>query len=267
MLKFISLGSGSSGNCYYLNSDGYGIIIDLGIGIRAFKRHFSNYGLTLAQIKAILVTHDHTDHAKAVGVLSQTFHIPVYASEKIHKSIMMNHYISKKIPHELQKITHINEAFDLGPFNIQPFHVPHDSADNNGFIIHVEDKCFVLMTDIGHITEEMGGIVNQATHLVIESNYDTKMLETGPYPVRLRNRISGPYGHISNIETAQFLAENLNKDLINRVWLCHLSAENNTPQHAYDTISNTLSDKDLELMPNFKLEVLPRKTPTLLMEL
>lgn len=266
MLKFISLASGSSGNCYYLDCDGYGLIIDLGIGIRTFRRHCSDYGIKLADIKAVLVTHDHTDHVKAVGVLAQSFHIPVYTSQKVHQSMMLNHYISKKVPVELQRIIHRGSSFNIGPFHITSFRVPHDSADNNGYIIEAEKKCFVIMTDIGHFTEEMPDIVRRATHLIIESNYDEKMLVTGPYPARLQKRISGELGHISNKETAEFLATNLNRELIKRVWLCHLSAENNIPHVALGTVTEALKTAgfELKLDTQFKVSVLARRTPSIM---
>lgn len=267
MLQFISLGSGSCGNCYYINSDGYGIIIDLGIGIRSFKKLFSDYGLKIAQIQAALITHDHTDHVKAIGSLSRDFHIPVYTSQKVHDSIMHNHYVSKKIPLPFQHSITRGQSFQLGPFDITSFGVPHDSADNNGYLLRVEGKCFVLLTDVGHFTEEMPTIIQQATHLVIESNYDEAMLRSGHYPLRLQKRISSPNGHISNAETAAFLAQNLNKDLIRKVWLCHLSAENNLPRIAYDTCSKALTEAGFVLEvegKNLDLQVLARRTPSLL---
>lgn len=270
MLQFISLASGSSGNCYYLNADGYGIIIDLGISLRNFKRLFSNYGQNIAQIKAILVTHDHTDHVKAVGALSREFHIPVYTSQKVHDSIMQNHFVSKKIPFALQHVVEIGNAFELGPFNITSFHVPHDSADNNGYLIHVHGKCFVLLTDIGHYTDEMRDFIHSANYLVIESNYDTEMLAVSRYPKRLQNRISGGNGHISNAQTAEFLSENLNSELIERIWLCHLSAENNIPSIAYKTCSEALQKAGFTLegdSRNLTLEVLARRTPSLVIDL
>lgn len=267
MLKFISLGSGSSGNCYYLNSDGYGIVIDLGIGIRQFKRHFSNYGLNLAQVKAILVTHDHADHVKAVAMLSREFHLPVYTSQKVHDSMLSNRFLTKKVEPEMRRVVECATPFDLGPFNVTSFHVPHDSTDNNGFIVRVEGKCFVLLTDVGHFTEEMPGIIASATHLVIETNYDEQMLETGKYPNRLKKRIKNGYGHSSNASTASFIAQHLDKEKIKHIWLCHLSAENNLPRIAYDTTASALKEAGFNLDGDTKLEVLARTTPSLLMEL
>ncbi len=270
MLQFISLASGSSGNCYYLNADGYGILIDLGINLRNFKRLFSDYGQTIAQIKAILVTHDHTDHVKAVGALSREFHIPVYTSQKVHDSVMQNHYVSKKIPLALQHSVEVGVPFELGPFQLTAFTVPHDSAHNNGYLIRLHNQCFVLLTDVGHFTSEMEAIVHSANHLVIESNYDAGMLAAGRYPQRLQKRIAGGYGHISNTQTAEFLSKHLNPELIKHVWLCHLSAENNLPRLAHDTCSAALQKAGYILEgehKNLSLEVLARRTPSLVIDL
>lgn len=279
MLQFISFASGSSGNCYYLLCDGYGIVIDLGIGIRTFRKHFSDYGLSISQIKAILVTHDHTDHVKAVGAVAQTFKIPVYTSAKVHASMLVNHFVSKKVPQELRRTVEKGTPFRLGPFEITPFHVPHDSADNNGYLIACEDISFVIMTDIGNFTEEMEQVASRATHLVVEANYDETMLATGRYPARLQKRIRGPYGHSENGDTARFLAARLNPSLIRRVWLCHLSAENNLPAKAYEAVSQALTGAGMRIVAQettagslfgsgqpqgIVLQVLPRQTPILL---
>lgn len=269
MVQYISIGSGSSGNCGYLICNGYGLLIDLGIGIRLFRKQFSNYGLPIAQIQAILVTHDHTDHVRAVGAVSQKFHIPVYTSAKVHESIRANHYVSKKVPADLRHDVLHGNPFDLGPFRITPFFVPHDSAENNGYLIEVENRRFVLITDVGHFTEEMAPLVHSATHLVIESNYDDQMLDEGRYPKRLKERIRSGNGHSSNKQTADFLAAHLSPDVIRHIWLCHLSEENNRPDLARDAVAEALAEAGMKVnvADGFKLDVLPRRTPTLLMEL
>lgn len=266
MLQFISLGSGSSGNCYYLNADGQGLLIDLGLGIRLFRKHFTNYGLSLDSLKAILVTHDHTDHAKAVGALSRQFRIPVYATEKVHNSMLKNHFLSKKVAAEMRRDIAAGDTFQIGPYSITPFHVPHDSADCVGYDIQVGDIRLAILTDVGHFTDEMIPIVGQATHLIIEANYDPDLLAAGRYPLRLQKRISGGSGHTSNRQCAEFLAQHLNKDTTRRVWLCHLSEENNRPQLAETTVSEALQAAGFSInnTTGLKLEVLPRRTPTLL---
>ncbi len=269
MIQFLSIASGSSGNCYHLSCDGQSILIDCGIGIRLLKRTFSNYGLTFARVAGILITHDHVDHTKAVGAVSQAFHLPVYATEPVFGVIRDNYVITKKVPDELKRVIRPYETITIGPFEITPFHVPHDSADNNGYIICAHELTFVLMTDIGTFTTEMEQIVNRATHLVIEANYDPALLAQGPYPPRLRSRITGPRGHISNDETGDFLAAHLDRERIRNIWLCHLSAENNRPDIALKTVTDrlTASGYDLNARGAVKIDALARKTPGLLTDL
>jgi len=271
MLRFISLGSGSSGNCYFLHFSGTGLIIDCGIGIRKFKKYFNQFGLPLSPVAGVLVTHDHTDHVKAVGAVAQAYGYAVYTSEKVHQSIMRNHFVSKKIPAEQQHIVRHGVPFELPPFKITSFFVPHDSAENNGYIIEADGKRLVLLTDVGHFTEQMREIVSQATHLIIEANYDEQMLTTGRYPKRLQKRIMSDTGHADNEATARFLASTLTPaSPLKHIWLCHLSAENNTPDKARSAVSQALREAGIPLAPapnGLTLDVLPRQQPTLLLEL
>lgn len=265
MTQFICFGSGSSGNCYYLCHDGHGLVIDLGIGIRHFKKHFSDYGLSLAKIDAILVTHDHTDHVKAVGVLSNEFHLPVYASEAVHNGMQRNHFMSKKVKTEDKRFTEADKSFEIGPFHIVPFDVPHDSSANSGYFITVGDLKFCLITDAGHVTENMKKHLREATHIVLEANYDEAMLATGPYPAYLKKRIMSERGHLSNIECAETLATCLHPE-IRQIWLCHLSEENNHPELARKTISAAVEKAGID-WEKTQLNVLRRTVPSALHEL
>lgn len=266
MVKFICFGSGSSGNCYYLIAEDFGIIIDLGIGLRSLKKHFGDFGLTMDKIKAILVTHDHTDHVKSVGQMSQDFHLPVYSSEAVHKGMGRNYFMKKKIAPDLRKFLSVGHPVQLGPFEVTSFPIPHDSAGNNGFFITYKDIRFCLITDAGHVTEEMTGYIKQSDYLVIEANYDEAMLTIGPYPPYLKRRIASPKGHMCNSETARILAENL-PETTKYVWLCHLSEENNHPELARKTVEGVLMQAGYPLGKTLKLEVLKRKVPSPLYEL
>ena len=318
-MKFICFGSGSSGNCYYLESRGTAILIDLGIGIRAFKRYMSNYGLTIPKIAAIIVTHDHTDHIKAVGPMAITYRTPVYASQRVHEGIDRNRFMTKKIPAELRVLTELNTPFEVGNFRITPFAVPHDSSDNNGYFIELiqaepeEDKMFgslfgsvdtapisigeppknigdsqknvgdfsenvgensqdaptalptfCLITDAGQFTDDMIPYVKRAKYLIIEANYDTDMLANGPYPKYLQDRISSGRGHLANVLTAAALRTHLTP-VTQRIWLCHLSAENNHPDTAAATVREAIATLPFEAKPT--VEVLRRTVPSELMEL
>lgn len=266
MLNFICLGSGSSGNSYFLYTENYGILIDAGIGIRQLKKHFQTYGLSLTQIKAILVTHDHADHIKAVGTLSADFGINVYATQLVHEGICRNYCVTKKVKDEKAKIIEKEKMFKLNDFEITPFHVPHDSTDNVGYSIQCHDVNFCLITDAGHVEEHFATYISKANYLVLEANHDVDMLMMGPYPAYLKGRITGPKGHLSNASAAEVLTQNVSPHM-KHVWLCHISEENNHPEIAKKTVEAKLRAAGIIAGTDFKLDVLKRKVPSVIYEL
>jgi len=266
MLQFLSFGSGSSGNCYCLTTENGTLLIDAGIGIRALKKHLYAYGISAASIHAILVTHDHADHIKAVGAISNEKQLPVYTTKAVHEGIVHNYCVTKKISEPHRKYVEKGKTFRLGPFEITPFGVPHDSSDNVGYCVVCEGITFCLMTDVGHVTDEMKTFITRANYLVIEANHDVEMLKNGPYPDFLKTRVLGENGHLSNAACAQALAENASPDL-RHVWLCHLSEENNHPELARKTIEHTLRGYGIVAGADFELTVLKRRTPSDIVEL
>ena len=266
MLRFISFGSGSSGNCYYLYTEKDGIIIDTGIGLRNLRKHFHDYGMRLSSVRNVLVTHDHADHVKSVGSLSADFHLPVYTTRKVHAGIDGNYCVRKKINREYKKYIEVGETFQLGEFTITSFAVPHDSSDNVGYQIVCEGVTFCLMTDVGHVTDAMKPFIGDANYLVIEANHDEEMLLQGPYPQYLKDRILGPEGHLSNKDCAMALVENATPSLCH-VWLCHLSEENNHPELARKTVEMVLQSHGIVPGKDFLLDVLKRKMPSDVYEL
>lgn len=266
MLHFISLGSGSSGNCYMLYTDNDALLIDAGIGIRALKKHLRDYGLSVSKINNILITHDHADHVKSVGSLSKDNQLPVYATRKVHVGICGNWCVKNKIAGSLAKIIENNVTFTLGDFKVTPFEVPHDSYDNVGYKVEAEGVTFCLMTDIGYVTDEMKPFISCADYLVIEANHDPEMLRNGHYPQHLQERILGYRGHLSNSDCGKAIAENASPKL-KHVWLCHLSDENNHPELAKKTIEQVLASYGIVAGVDFVVDVLKRKVPTGIFEL
>ena len=266
MLRFISLGSGSSGNCYYLQTADDALLIDAGVGLRTLKKHLHNYGLRLDSVKHILITHDHADHVKSVGIISSEYNVPVYAINEVHNGIYRNYCVPRKIPAD--NVRHISkgEKIRLGDFIVTPFAVPHDSSGNVGYRIEAEGVTFCLMTDVGHVTEEMQDYIAEANYLVIEANYDVEMLKNGPYPQHLKVRIDGPTGHLSNVACGEAIA-NYATTCLKRVWLCHLSEENNHPVLALKTVEQTLRSYGIIIGKDFIVEDLKRKSPSELYEL
>ena len=266
MIRFCSLSSGSSGNCYYLYTENDSLMIDAGLGIRAIKKCFREYGFSLAKVGNILVTHDHADHVKAVGLVCRDFHTNVYATRLVHEGIANNYCVRAKIAVEHQRLVEKGVPFTLGDFRITPFGVPHDSCDNVGYRIECGGVSFCLMTDAGSLTEEMASMIGDTDYLVIEANYDEEMLAGGPYPQHLKVRIAGQRGHMSNRDCAKAIAENATSRL-KRVWLCHLSEENNHPELARKTVEQVLRSYGIVAGKDFALEVLKRKVPSGVYEL
>ena len=266
MLKFISFGSGSSGNCYYLFTETDGLIIDIGVGIRTLKKQFKDYGLSFSSIHYVLITHDHADHIKSVGSISHELMLPVHATAKVHNGIERNYCVQRKLKPEMKCCIVAGEPLELGDFRVTPFSVPHDATDNVGYQIEAEGITFCIITDAGSITEEIGTYISKADYLVIEANHDVEMLKHGPYPMHLKERIMSSTGHLSNKDCAKALAENMTERL-KHVWLCHLSEENNHPELARKTVEQELRSYGIVAGKDFELEVLKRNTPTGVFEL
>ena len=266
MLRFISLGSGSSGNCYYLWTEQGGILIDAGLTSRVMKSHFHTFGIQPENIRAVLITHDHADHIKSVGRLATEYNIPIYATALVHEGIARNYCVSPRVPAERKFVIEKDQPFDIAGFHITPFDVPHDSTDCVGYRIEAENVRFALITDIGHITEDVRNEVNNANYLVLESNHDHEMLMAGPYPAYLKGRISGPTGHLSNKEAAELLAQYATPSL-RHVWFCHLSEENNHPELVRKTADAVLRNVGIVPGADFLLDVLKRKVPSQIYDL
>ena len=236
-------------------------MIDVGIGVRMLKKYFHDYGLPLTKINNILLTHDHADHVKSVGSLSHDFSIPVYSTRKVHAGVGNNYCVRHKIDSKLVKYLVKGERLHLDNFVVTPFGVPHDSSDNVGYMVECEGITFCLITDVGHVTEEIKSYIGRANYLVLEANHDLEMLARGNYPKYLKDRILSEDGHLSNTDCGKALAENATPQL-RKVWLCHLSEENNHPELARITVVQTLRNHGIAVGEDFDLEVLKRKSPT-----
>lgn len=246
------MGSGSSGNCYYIGTRQYGFLIDAGVGIRTVKRGLKENGLSFENIWGLFITHDHTDHVKTVGILGEKYHIPVYLTAEMLNGINHNYRITEKLVTS-SKLFKKGEHINIRDFVIQSFPVSHDASDCVGYSFFYGNQHFVLATDLGFIGKEAADHISQANYLVIETNYDEEMLKFGPYPYPLKQRVRSHTGHLSNEHAANFLANNWTPKLTH-VFLCHLSQENNTPELAFNTINNALIEKGGRLDLLYPLE-------------
>jgi len=266
MIQFLCLGSGSSGNSYFLKTESTSILIDAGLGIKMLKKLMRPYGFSLEQLDAVFITHDHADHIKAVGHLANDLNKKIFATEKVHFGIDHNYCVTSKLKAEDRVYINKDVTTTIGDLEITPFDVPHDSNDCVGYRVCQGDITFCLITDVGHITPTIEDKIKEANYLVIEANHDEDMLMMGPYPAYLKGRIKSQTGHLSNKECAETLANNATPNL-KHVWLCHLSEENNHPELARKTVDAILRSYGIIPGTDFKMDILKRKTPTGIYEL
>ena len=261
-MKFISLGSGSSGNCYLLQSGETSILLDAGISLRSLKKHLKDIGLSLEEdIAAVFVTHDHADHIKAVGNIACDYGKTIYATELVHEGIACNRCLRIDVPNNRKAFVEKGTTVEMAGFRITPFDVPHDSRDCVGYVVEADGVRFCLITDVGHVTDTIREQVGLANYLVLESNHDVNMLLMGKYSPYLKERISSDKVHLNNEQAARLLAEYATPQL-RHVWLCHLSEENNHPVLARKTAEAVLRQHGIIPGVDFELDVLKRKMPS-----
>lgn len=252
-LRYISFGSGSSGNCAYLGLDtgegsSTGVLIDAGVEPRIVYDALRDNRIDIRSISGILLTHDHGDHVKFVyPMLRANRHMVVYTTMRTMTGLLRRHNISNRIK-DYQKIIYIEHPFDAAKFSITAFRTSHDGTENVGYSITTHDGAhnFVIATDTGIVTQEADNYLRKANYIVIESNYDHHMLMDGPYPEFLKARIVGDRGHLDNKYTADYLKKIIHPGL-SHIFLCHLSEENNTPDIALSTTRNALASLGLRI--------------------
>ena len=259
-VSFLSLASGSSGNCYYIGTPDYGILIDAGISARLIKKILKDKEIDFDKIIAVLITHDHGDHIKTVGCLGEKYNLPIYTTERVHDGIDRSRFVEETL-FQSRKIIEKEVPFIIRDFRIIAFEVPHDSSENVGYMIQFGNQRFTIATDVGNITETVARYLCMANHLVLESNYDEEMLRFGSYPDFLKERVGSRTGHLCNRESAEFLAINYSPEWKN-VWLCHLSRENNHPELLYKTVDYRLLQEGIRAGKDFILTILKRMTPS-----
>lgn len=252
-LRFISFGSGSSGNCYYIGIDtgegrSSGILIDAGVEPDKVYESLRDNKIDIKSISGILLTHDHGDHVKYVyNILRNNRHMVVYTTMRTMNGLLRRHSISNRIK-DYHKIIYIEHPFEAATLNVTAFRTSHDGTENVGFAIESKDCVhrFVIATDTGVVTPEADNYLRKANYIVIESNYDRNMLVNGRYPEYLKARIIGDRGHLDNRISAEYVKGIVGPSL-SHVFLCHLSEENNTPEIAYRTMKESLLSLGLRI--------------------
>lgn len=258
-IKFMSLSSGSCGNCYYLGTGKSGILIDAGVSLKRLKKVLQENGLDNDSFSAILVTHDHLDHIRHLGSYCKRLSKPVYTTATIHNALARHTFTAPTIAPCRRVLAHA-QWNEVAGMNVMYFVVPHDATQTVGYAIETEGHKFVIMTDVGRVTDEAVEHARKADTVVIESNYDMDMLMSGPYTHELKMRIVQGCGHLSNDECASAIRRFYHPGVRN-IFLCHLSENNNTPDLAYKSALEALSTVGAE-KGTVALRCLPRQYPS-----
>lgn len=236
MAELCPLGSGSNGNSTLIRSGSTSILVDAGLSCKAICTALEQVGSHYEHLDAILLTHEHSDHIKALPVLLKKLTCPVYATEAVLDYIRRN----LKIPAHTALVPLEDKPLELHDFEVRSFSTPHDSVGSVGYQFRTQDdKLLAVATDLGHMTEEIMNFLLPCKTILLESNYDEGMLMCSSYPYMLKRRIASSVGHLSNLDcasTAVALARNGVEHLI----LGHLSQNNNLPELAYTATKNAL---------------------------
>ena len=225
------LASGSRGNSIYISSGSTSVLFDAGLSGVEIERRMRFRGLTPNKLDAIVVSHEHADHIRGVGVLARRFGLPVHmAPETADAAKTDMGTINTVLPFE------VGVSFSINDLEIHPFSVSHDAASPAGFTINTRGCKIAIATDLGIATGMVRHHLKDATHLVLEANHDLLMLEHGPYPWPVKQRVKGRSGHLSNDSAKELLMEILH-DRLEHVILAHISESNNTPEKALSVVS------------------------------
>lgn len=257
MARFCPLFSGSSGNCYLVGSGKDNILIDIGKNAKTIERALTDLHISIDSIRAIFITHEHTDHIAGLSVFASRYKIDVYASAGTLQALEEKGCLNGKF--ECKVID--SKGAGAGDMHIIPFSTPHDSRESIGYKIFTPDgRVVAVATDLGEMTDEVRSCLAGSDLVVLESNHDTRMLENGSYPYYLKRRIASPTGHLCNGQCAHelpFLAQSGTT----RFFLAHLSRENNHPDLAFQTALCALTSINLKQGVDFELFVAPPSNP------
>lgn len=240
-MRFCPLFSGSSGNALFVKGGNAAVLVDAGLAGSTVSGALRAIGEDPAALAGILVTHEHMDHVRGVGVLARRLKVPVYANEGTWRGMLQ---YTGAIPEGQVRVFETGREFHIGDMAVFPFKTPHDANESVGFTFRADGRKLSVLTDVGHMHEGLFDAVAGSDLLLIESNHDVEMLKVGPYPYPLKRRILGDEGHLSNDACGAALAKLFGRG-VKRAVLGHLSGENNLGSIALETVRAALRAEDI----------------------
>ncbi|WP_099225158.1 MBL fold metallo-hydrolase [Listeria costaricensis] len=240
-ISFSILASGSSGNATLVETGDQKILIDCGLSGKKMEGLFSQVGRSISDVDAILITHEHSDHIKGLGVLARKYKLPIYANRRTWQA--MDSMIGE-VSNEQKFEFAMETVKDFGSLQVESFGVSHDAAEPMFYIFHNGNKKFVMITDTGYVSDRMKGHIAGADAYLFESNHDVEMLRMGRYPWNVKRRILGDEGHVSNEDAGLAMSEVIT-DRTKRIYLGHLSKDNNMKDLARMSVTQTLAGEGI----------------------
>lgn len=248
-MHFSVLASGSTGNAFYVETENQRILVDAGLSGKGMEGLFQQIGRNLSDLTAVLVTHEHSDHIKGLGVIARKHKLPIYANEKTWRA--MEGHIGE-IATEQKFVFDMETVKSFGSLDVESFGVSHDAAEPMFYVFHHQGKKIALMTDTGYVSDRMKGVISNADCFVFESNHDVGMLRMGRYPWSVKRRILSDVGHVSNEDAALAMSEVIG-DQTKRIYLAHLSLDNNMKDLARMSVTQTLESQGFIVGEGFSL--------------
>lgn len=233
-MRLCSIASGSSGNCIYAGSDATHLLIDVGISCKRIEEGISTLGVKISEVDAIFITHEHADHINGLGVIARKYGIPIYGTAGTIQEIKKTASLGD-IDESLFQCIRADEKCIIKDMTLYPMRTSHDAAEPVAYRISHDKKKIGIITDLGCYNDYTVACLRDLDVLYLEANHDVKMLQVGPYPYFLKQRILGDKGHLSNEASGKLLSRLLN-DHLQAVVLGHLSKENNMPELAYEAV-------------------------------
>lgn len=242
-LRFSVLASGSTGNAFYIESDEQRLLVDAGLSGKQMDKLFGEISVDPAKLTGILVTHEHSDHIKGLGIIARKYNLPIYANTKTWKA--MERSIGKLT---LDQKFHfeMGEVKTFGDIDIESFGVSHDAVEPMFYTFNKGEKKVALVTDLGYVSERIKKTVENADAYIFEANHDVEMLRMGRYPWSVKRRILGDSGHVSNEDCGLALADIISNET-RRVYLAHLSQDNNMKDLARMSVDHVLKERGIQL--------------------
>lgn len=242
-LRFSVLASGSTGNAFYVESEKEKLLVDAGLSGKQMDRLFAEIQVDPASLSGILVTHEHSDHIKGLGIFARKYNLPIYANEKTWKA--MEGSIGK-LTLDQKFVFNMEEVKTFSDMDVESFGVSHDAAEPMFYTFHHNGKKVALVTDLGYVSERIKKTVENADAYIFEANHDVEMLRMGRYPWNVKRRILGDSGHVSNEDCGLALADIIDNNT-KRIYLAHLSLDNNMKELARMSVGNVLQERGIDI--------------------